>query len=255
MSHETIQTEVDGAQYTIQLDRPDALNSISATVMSEMHEALDEFEDSQDARVVVFEGAGKAFTAGADISFIKGCMENDNWGEFMHFLRSGQELMSRIADLPAPTIAAVDGYALGGGLELALAADFRLASAEAELGLPEIDIGMIPGWGGTQRLPEVVGSSTAKNMLLTGRRLDAEEALAVELVDEVEPAEELSDRVDEFAATLGDKPPETVPLMLEAVRAGGENPIEGGLTYELMTNMFAGFTEDAQNAVDEFGGD
>jgi 3-hydroxypropionyl-coenzyme A dehydratase len=253
VSYETIQTKVDGAQYTVQLDRPDALNSITPTAMTEIHDALDEFEGEPDARVVVFEGAGKAFSAGADISHIQGCMEADDWGGLMRFLRDGQELMSRIADLPAPTIAAVNGYALGGGLELALAADFRLASAEAELGLPEIDIGMIPGWGGTQRLPEVVGSSTAKNMLLTGRRLDAEEALAVELVDEVEPAEDLPARVDEFATTLGDKPLETVPLMLEAVRAGEENPIEGGLTYELMTNMFAGFTEDAQDAIGEFG--
>ncbi|MHB9287938.1 enoyl-CoA hydratase/isomerase family protein [Halobacteriales archaeon Cl-PHB] len=250
-----IQTTTDGAQYTIRFDREEALNSIDADAMAAIHAALDEFEADADARVLVFTGSGDAFCAGADIGHIGGFLDDEDWGGLMHFLRDGQELMDRIASLRAPTIAAINGYALGGGLELALACDFRFASEAAQLGLPEIDIGMISGWGGTQRLPHVVGSSTARDMLLTGRKLGADEAAEVGLVDAVRPDDDLADYVDDYAGTLGEKPPETVPLILDAVRAGEENPMEGGLTYELMSNMFAGFTDDAQAAIAEFAGE
>ncbi len=251
MTYDHIDVERRDDQFHIVLDRAPKPNPMNDTTITEMDAAIDEFE-AGDERVLVVRGAGDVFSVGGDISFMEPLVTGEKWDELMTFLRRGQETFTRLSELRRPTIAAVEGYALGGGLELALACDLRFATESTALGVPEVNIGMIPGWGGTQRLPRVVGKSAAKDMLLTGRHVPAPEAAEMGLVDEVVADGNLDDYAAEYAADLAEKPPETVKLILESVQEGGSNPLSGGLTYELTCNMFAGFTDEAQARLTEF---
>lgn len=252
MAYENIGSQKDGIQHRVTLDRPGKPNPINEQTINELNDVLDKFESDEETRVFVVTGTDNAFATGADITYLDEWISGGNWDEMLKFVREGQLLMNRIANLEAPTIAAVNGYALGGGLELALAFDFRFAAESATLGLPEIDLGMLPGWGGTQRLPKVVGHSTAKDMLLTGKHLSADEAAELDLVDKVFADGELLVGVDEYTDELAEKPPKTMKYMLEAVRVSGENPMEGGLTYELMNDMLSAFTDEAQQRTEAF---
>ena len=182
---------------TVTVDRQDALNALDLPTLTELRDRLLELRDDADARVVVLTGAGdRAFIAGADIKYMSGLdvAGATEWGELGH--NCGQLLET----MPKPTIAAVNGFALGGGCEFALACDLRYASAKAKFGQPEINLGIIPGWGGTQRLARVCGLGVAKDLILTGRTIDAEEALRIGLVSAVYEPEELMERVGETAA-------------------------------------------------------
>jgi enoyl-CoA hydratase/carnithine racemase len=252
MAYQNIRTETIDSQFRITLDREGKPNPINDLTVEELDAALDEFEETDAARVLTITGSERAFATGADIGYLNDWVSNGQYDGMLKFVRDGQVVMNRLDELRAPTIAAVDGYALGGGMELALACDFRFATTEATLGLPEIDLGMIPGWGGTQRLPALVGEATAKDLLLTGRHLDAQEALDIGLVDRVVEREALFTTLDDYVAALAEKPPETMGYMLDSVLAARRNPLEGGLTYELMCDMLASTTDETRDRIEAF---
>ena len=232
MSPETILVDADRGVATITVNRPDKRNALNSQVRSEVVAALDALRGDDSVRVVVFTGAGdKAFVAGADI------------GEFaertpleQREAMTGRRVFDEIAAFPKPTIAMINGFCLGGGCELALACDVRVASDAARLGQPEINLGIIPGGGGTQRLPRVVGTGQAMRLILSGEIVDAAEALRIGLVDVVHPAAELRERTMEFARGMAAKSPVALRMAKAAVRAAAEMPLAAGLAYE--TELF-----------------
>ncbi|MFB6069637.1 MAG: enoyl-CoA hydratase/isomerase family protein [Halanaeroarchaeum sp.] len=251
MSFELLETERIGSHRRIRLAVPGKPNPISDAMQDELETVLDEVETADDVRVVTFAGAGDAFAVGADVTRIESWVSAGEQDRLMQFLRDGQLLMERIANLDVVTVAGIDGYALGGGLELALACDVRLATSDSTLGFPEVDLGLIPGWGGTQRLPRVVGKSRARDMLVTGRHVDGEEALEMGLVDRL-VAEDVDGALEEYAETLAEKPPATLRYLLDAVETGTKGPVETGLGYELLLDLFSGSTEEARERLSAF---
>ena len=205
---------------TVTVDRPDALNAIDLPTATELRDQLLELSDDTAVRVVVLTGAGdRAFVAGADIKYMSGldAAGGAEWGELGH--NCGQLLET----MPKPTIAAVNGFALGGGMELALACDLRYASSKAKLGQPEVGLGIIPGWGATQRLARVCGLGVAKDLILTGRTIDAQEALRIGLVSAVYEPEELMERVGETAGALA----AGSPVALAAAKVAVNHALQG----------------------------
>ena len=230
---QTLRTERDGAVALLVIDRPEKRNALNAAVRRELIAALDELRDDLEVRVLVVTGAGeKAFVAGADI------------GEFaertpleQRAAMTGRRVFDEIAAYPKPVIAMINGFALGGGCELALACDLRIAADTAKLGQPEINLGIIPGGGGTQRLPRVVGTGQAMRLILSGEIIDSAEALRIGLVDIVHPAAELRDRTLELARGIATRSPVALQMAKSAVRAASEMPMAAGLAYE--TELFA----------------
>ncbi|HEU0303081.1 MAG TPA: enoyl-CoA hydratase-related protein [Gaiellaceae bacterium] len=220
-----IGVERDGAVAIVTIDRQEALNALDSPTLTDLHHRLAELAVDDEARAVVLTGAGdRAFVAGADIKAMAAMDESEAraWGDL------GHETASLLETMPKPTIAAVNGFALGGGCELALACDIRYASSVAKLGQPEVSIGIIPGWGGTQRLPRVVGIGRAKELIMTGRLVDAEEALRIGLVNALFAPEELLDRSLELARTLAEKS----PLVLAAAKQAMNETLYGDLHAE-----------------------
>lgn len=252
MDYDLVDLSVDGGHYHLTLANPDKPNPINEQLQTEIDAVLDTVADDDAATTLTITGAGSSFAVGADVSQMHGWFQDGEWDRLMRFLHTGQQLMSRIADLNVVTIAGINGYALGGGLELALACDMRFAAESATVGFPEIDLGMIPGWGGTQRLPDVVGASAAKDLLVTGRHVDADEAAELGLVDRVVDDDDLEDELFAYAETLAGKPVHTLGYLLDAVEQGGKGPIETGLSYELMCDMLASFDEETADRVAEF---
>ena len=200
----TVLVEREDGVAGVTVDRPDALNALDLPTLTELRDRLAELADEQSVRVVVLTGAGeRAFIAGADIKYMSGLdvRGGTEWGELGHDCGRLLETMSK------PTIAAINGFALGGGCEMALACDLRYASRTAKLGQPESNLAIIPGWGGTQRLARVCGLGAAKDLILTGRLVDAEEALRIGLVNAVYEPAELMERVGEVARGLAAKSP------------------------------------------------
>ncbi|MEW5926956.1 MAG: enoyl-CoA hydratase-related protein [Gemmatimonadota bacterium] len=232
MSYETILVDLDGGVAVVTVNRPDKRNALNSQVRADVLTALDYLRDDESVRVVVFTGAGeKAFVAGADI------------GEFaertpleQREAMTGRRVFDEIAAFPKPTVAMINGFCLGGGCELALACDVRIASDAARLGQPEINLGIIPGGGGTQRLPRAVGTGQAMRLILSGEIVDAAEALRIGLVDVVHPAAELRGRTMEFARGMAAKSPVALRMAKAAVRAAAEMPLAAGLAYE--TELF-----------------
>jgi len=229
MTWDTVELEWSGDVATVTVDRPDALNALNVETLEALGEAIAEAR-AEDARVLVVRGAGDdAFIAGADIAYMKdlSTAEAQAWGEL------GHEVADSIERFPAPTVAVVDGYAFGGGCEMAMACDLRVASESALIGNTEIDLGIIPGWGGTQRLPRLVGEETAKRMIYLGQRLDAETAEEEGLFGEVVPDDEIDDRAAELAAELESKPAFALEAAKDAISQGYSDI--GGLDYEKRT--------------------
>lgn len=248
MSYDTLRVEIDGAVAVITIDRPEKRNALSAQVRSELVTALDDLNASLVVRVVAFTGAGdRAFIAGADIAEFA-----ERTPLEQRDAMTGRRVFDEIADYPKPTIAMINGFALGGGCELALACDIRVASESARLGQPEINLGIIPGGGGTQRLPRVVGTGQAMRLILSGEIIDATEALRIGLVDVVVPAAELRDRTLELARTIASKSPVALRIAKAAVRAAAEMPLSAGLAYEteLFVTCFA--SDDKREGVEAF---
>ena len=226
------------------MNRPEVRNALNVGVLDGIEAALDALERHEDAGAVVFTGAGeKAFVAGADISQLVGYTLRDGLRARM------QRLWDRIQDLELPTIAAVNGFALGGGNELAMSCDIRVAAAGARFGLPETNLGILPGAGGTQRLSRLVGLGRAQEMILTGRIIDAEEALRIGLVTSVVPADELMDAALATADSILAKGPLAVRLAKLVVRNGAETDQRTGLLLErLAQSLLYASDEKAEGA-------
>jgi enoyl-CoA hydratase/carnithine racemase len=229
MSWETVSLDVaDDGVATLTVDRPDRMNALDADTVEALLEAVREAERA-DARVLVLTGAGEeAFVAGADV----GHMVDLSTSEALAYAELGHDLTSALATFPAPVVAAVNGYALGGGCELALAADLRIASENAILGQTEVELGIIPGWGGTQRLPRLVGDETARRMILFGERLDASDAREEGLVGEVVARDQLRDHVADVAAELAAGPRDALRAAKEALNIASGEPSPSALAHE-----------------------
>ena len=219
MNYETLLCEVKDQVARVTLNRPQVLNALNSTVFNELERLFMALMDDVDVRVILLTGAGeKAFAAGADINEL--VRLDIATGEAKS--GRGQEVFRIIETCGKPVIACVNGFALGGGCELALACTMRLASDTAKLGQPEVKLGLIPGYGGTQRLPRLVGQSAALKLLLTGEIIGAAEALRIGLVDEVVPAAGLMVRAEELASTIVGMAPLAIAGCMEAVRWGSE---------------------------------
>jgi enoyl-CoA hydratase len=231
----------------VTIDRQDALNALDVATLTELRDNLRELAADDSARVVILTGAGeKAFVAGADIKYMSGLdvAGAKEWGAL------GHEAGRLLETMPKPTIAAINGFALGGGCELALACDVRYASSRAKLGQPEVNLGIIPGWGGTQRLARVCGLGIAKELIFTGRTLDAEEALRIGLVNGVH--DPVLDKAREVATLLATKSPIALRLMKElANRAlGGDHSENLDAEGQTFGEIFS--SEDAREGMTAF---
>ncbi|MFC7166542.1 enoyl-CoA hydratase/isomerase family protein [Halospeciosus flavus] len=245
---ENVEFTVDEGVATVTIDRPESLNSLNLPTLDALHAAVEEAE-ARDARVLVLRGAGeKAFVAGADISYMQ---DLDTPGA-EEYARRGHDLAAAVESFPGVSIAAINGFAFGGGCELALACDLRVASERAVVGQTEIDLGIIPGWGGTQRLPRLVGDETARRLVFFGERLDAQDAYEEGLVGEVVAHDELDDHVAELAADLAAKPAFALQAAKEAINASHETTLSAGLDFErrLWSSLFG--THDQREGMAAF---
>ena len=240
-------TDAEGVA-TITLDRPDALNALSQQLVGELARAFRQARTDENVRGVVLTGAGdKAFAAGADISEFAD-MEPL---QAHRFALRGQAVFSQIEGMGKPVVAAVNGFALGGGCELACACHLRVASETAQFGQPEVQLGLIAGFGGTQRLPRLVGRGIATEMLLTGDRVSAQRAYEVGLVNRVVPAGELVETARQLVLTIASKAPVAVAMTLQAVRAS-DLPLAQGLAHEAALFAQCAATEDFMEGVGAF---
>jgi enoyl-CoA hydratase len=229
------------------LDRPEALNALSFSLLRDLAAAFDEIAGS-DARALLVTGAGeRAFCAGADITELMGRSQ----AAIREGAAFGQSTLARLDILPMPSIALINGYAFGGGLELALACTFRIAAPTAKLGLPEIKLGLIPGYGGTQRLPRLIGAARALDMILTGRTLAAEEALAIGLVNRVVEGD-LVEAGKNFAREMTGYSLRALGLARDAVHRGLQTSLHEGLAIEADLNTLAFQTADAAEGMAAF---
>ncbi len=225
---DTVLFEQSGRVAILTINRPDKMNALSEGVRADLLAALDRIAGDDGIGVVVLTGAGeKAFIAGADIGEFAGRSPFDQ----RHAMRSPR-IFDVMASYPKPVIAMINGYCLGGGCELAMSCDIRVASDKASFGQPEINLGLIPGGSGTQRMPRLVGSGQAMRMILSGDRIAAGEAAQIGLVDLVVAHDELRTKTLELAARIASKSPLTLKVAKEAVRAADRLPIEEGLLYE-----------------------
>ena len=231
---EFININVDKYIATITINRPEALNAMNKVVVAELKSAMEECVKNDDVGVVIITGAGeKAFVAGADIK----SMQKMSGREALEFSREGQEMTMVIENSPKPVIAAINGFALGGGCEIALACDMRIASENAKFSQPEVALGIIPGWGGTQRLPRLVGKGRAIELITGGEMIDAKEALRIGLVNHIVPQLELMDKVSSLANAILKNGPAAVGAALKCVHMGFDEQLKNGLDIEL--NAFA----------------
>lgn len=229
MAYENVLLEKEDRIAILSINRPKALNALNSETIIEIDKAVDEIKADDSIDVVIVTGAGdKAFVAGADIAF----MQNLTAMEARAFGALGQAAFRKLEAMEKPSIAAVNGFALGGGCELAMACDFRIASTSAKFGQPEVGLGITPGFGGTQRLPRLVGPGMAKQLLYTADIIDANEALRVGLVNSVVAPEELMDFVKKIAKRIINKAPVAVRLSKAAANEGMQVDIDRSMTIE-----------------------
>jgi enoyl-CoA hydratase len=223
-----IEIEKSDGVALLTINRPDVLNAMDGALLGELSEAIERMQDDEEVRVLVITGAGRAFIAGADIAHMRTLtpQQAKDWSEL------GQRTVGMLEHMKKPVIAAINGYALGGGTELALACDIRVASDKAVFGQPEVKLGMIAGFGGTQRLPRLVGPGRAKEMLFTGDHYDAQAAYEMGLVNKVVPADELLDYSLAMAKRIAARGTEAVRLSKEAVDKGRDLGLEQALEVE-----------------------
>jgi enoyl-CoA hydratase len=243
-----VDIERRGRVALLTLNRPKVMNAISFEVLDRLDDHLDAIASDSELRAVVITGSGKAFTAGADVAHMRGATPL----QAREFARRGHALTGRIEGFGKPVIAAVNGYALGGGCELALACDIRLAGESARFGLPELKLGIMPGWGGTQRLARLTNPAYAKEAILTGRMIDAEEAREVGLANQVHADDSLPDAALGLAAEIAERPPWVVAATKEAVNLALEGDLQGHLARELDAFALAFTTEDAREGIEAF---
>jgi enoyl-CoA hydratase len=248
VKRETLLIESLDGIATITINRPDKRNALNAVVRREIVEVLDELRDDANARVIILTGAGdRAFIAGADISEFA-----ERTAIEQRAAMTGRRLFEEIAAFPKPTIAMINGFALGGGCEVALACDLRIATRSAKLGQPEIRLGILPGGGGTQRLPRLVGPGRAMRLVLTGELIDATEAERIGLVDWVVADGTLRDRTMEIAITIAGYSPIALELAKTAIRVAMEAPLSAGLAHERELFVAAFASDDRVEGVRAF---
>ena len=232
----------------VTMNRPEALNALSSAVFADLTAALDQVEQDDDVYVVIITGAGRAFVAGADI----GEMANMNVEEGLAFSELGNSLLMRVDMFPKPTIAAVNGFALGGGCELSLACDIRIASEKAKFGQPEVGLGIIPGFGGTQRMARIIGTGPAMELIFTADTIDAKQAEKIGMVNHVVPAEELMDAAIAMAEKIASKAQVAIRTSKMALRRGIDCDINTAVTYEALAFATCFGTEDQKDAMKAF---
>jgi enoyl-CoA hydratase len=249
MAYENLLVERDGAVLVVTINRPKVLNALNAATLDELSHVVAEASHQDDIRVVIVTGAGeKAFVAGADINEL--AVQTPVGGR--EHARHGQAIFDRLERLGKPVIAAVNGFALGGGCELAMACTIRLAADTAKFGQPEINLGIIPGYAGTQRLPRLVGRGVALELLLTGNQISAAEALRIGLVNCVVPAATLMDEARALAQTLAAKAPVAVRYILDAVSSGLDMSFADAQAYEATLFGLVSTTEDMREGTRAF---
>ena len=233
-----------GRVATLTLNRPDKLNALNVEMLGELEAHLLALAGNQNVRVVLLKAEGRAFCVGADIHAWTSLEPLEMWRSWT---RRGHEVFGRLAALPQPIIAVIQGYAFGGGLELVLAADLRLASEDAAFAMPETGLATLPGWGGTERLPQLIGVARAKQMIFSGERVSAEKAAQWSLVNEVLPEAELSVRAAELSAQIATNAPLAVQMAKQIL-----NGEAGGPLTEALAGGLSAFTQDAKEGLDAF---
>jgi len=245
---ELVRVRREGDVAVVTLHRPEKLNALSTALEEELGACLDD-DPVASARALVLEGAGRAFSAGADVNEMTGQTPADT----LRYYRTTGEVYERFASLPIPTIAAIHGYCLGGGFELSLAADLRIADETAAFGLPEVAIGIVPSSGGLHRLVRAVGPARAKELILLRERIDAERALALGVVSEVVPAGEATSRSLELATGAAALPPLAVEVAKRAIDAAAESPREAALLIERLAYAALAQTTEHRDSTEAFG--
>jgi enoyl-CoA hydratase len=248
MTYDTLLTALEEGILTVTVNRPDKLNALNRSVLADLDKLMDEVLSNQEIKAVLLTGSGpKAFVAGADISeFLQAGPD-----EGAALAKRGQDLFFRIEKCPKPFISAVNGFALGGGCELAMSCHFRIAADNAKFGQPEVNLGIIPGYGGTQRLTRLIGPGRAMEMILTGTMIDAAEALRIGLVNHVTSPETLIEKARGILHTINSKSPVAVRQAIAAVNAANAPEVDG---YAVEVEMFRGCcgTEDMKEGVSAF---
>jgi len=247
-SYTTLTLEKKDQTALLTFNRPEVLNALNTTVATESLDALQSIQNDPDVRVLILTGAGRAFVAGADITE----MQAKNAEQARIYSELGHRFMNTLQDLPQPVIAAINGFALGGGLEVALACDIRIASESAQFGLPETILGIIPGWGATQRTARLVGTAKTKEMIFTGRRIKAAEALSMGLVNQVVPNEELMDTVNEMAATMCRQGQTALRHAKTVINNGMDLNLDEALRLEIDTFVDLFDTDDRREGMQAF---
>ncbi len=249
MAYETLLVERSDTYAVVTLNRPKVMNALNRTLFAELDAAFAELKDDAAMRAVIVTGAGeKAFAAGADIGELAGVSAVEG----QQLSARGQAVFRRIETCGKPVIAAINGFALGGGCELAMACTMRIASDRARLGQPEVKLGLLPGYGGSQRLPRLVGKGAALKLLLTGDMVSAEEAFRIGLVDEVVPAETLRSRAEMLARAVAQQAPLAVAACIAAVEGGYDLPLDAGLALEASLFGVACATDDKREGTTAF---
>jgi enoyl-CoA hydratase len=234
---------------TITLNRPEALNAFSKDVANEVLQALEDVRNDENMRVAILTGAGeKAFSAGADIKAMKGM----NALKARELSLMGERICNALENLEKPVIAAINGYALGGGLEVAMSCDIRIASENARMGQTEINIGLIPGWGGTQRLTRLIGATKAKELVYSGKIIDAKTAEQLGILNIVVPADKFKETVKQFAAELASKAPVALKVAKALINKGAEISLDAAIALEREGFGVVASTEDLQEGVAAF---
>ena len=248
MNYTTLLASLEEGIYTLTINRPDKLNALNRDVFTDLNNALDEIENNPAIRSVIITGAGeKAFVAGADISEFDSLDKE----QAMALSKRGQDIFARIEKASKPIVAAVNGFALGGGCELAMSCHFRIASVNARFGQPEVNLGLIPGYGGTQRLVQLIGKGRAMELLMSARMMDAAEAKATGLVNEVTPAENLLDHTRKMLSVINSKAPLAVAACIKAANAVFDESLDGyALEIREFGNAFD--TADMKEGVSAF---
>jgi enoyl-CoA hydratase len=248
MPYEFLTVEISERVATVTINRADKLNALNARVLEDLDEVFTAFAGDDAVSAVIVTGAGRAFVAGADIAEIASL---DAAG-LQRMSAKGQAIFTRIERLPKPVIAAVNGFALGGGCELALACHIRVASEHAKFGLPEVKLGLIPGYGGTQRLPRLVGKGRAMQLLLSGEQIDAGEAYRIGLVNAVASGPTLHEVAHSIALQVGRNGPVAVARAIEAMNDGYDRPIDDALAIEARLFGSLGDTQDMREGTAAF---
>ncbi|MFC2104409.1 enoyl-CoA hydratase/isomerase family protein [Bacteroidota bacterium] len=237
MNYTTFNTKSEGEIVVLTISRPEALNALNSLFFKEFNNYLDSLSEDKNVKALIITGDGKAFIAGADIAE----MQNMTKQEAFNFSKTGQNTFLRLENLNIPVIAAVNGYALGGGCELALACDFRISNNFGKFGLPEVSLGLIPGYGGTQRLSRLAGLGNTLFLQLTGQMIDAQEALGMGIVQKVIDAAELINETIKIAQKIAQQGPNAIQTLKKVVRNGYQTEINKA--YDLESNKFSSLFE------------